>query len=183
MMVLALATLGCVDKSDDDVGDETSTAGDGDGDGDPSGDGDGDPSGDGDGDPSGDGDGDPSGDGDGDGDCGLVEVCASAPDSDPFQVEALAVVDDCLEVTVAYSGGCEDHDFAACWDESIAESDPVQAWLWLDHDAHDDLCEAWITETRSFELEPLRARWIELYGPGPGTMIVHVGEESIALDI
>ena len=48
--------------------------------------------------------------------------------------------------------GCTDHDFTSCWNQSFAESNPVQAWLWIDHEAYGDVCLAYIETTLSFDL-------------------------------
>jgi hypothetical protein len=95
---------------------------------------------------------------------------------------SLTINGDCLDVEVGYSGGCEDHDFTSCWDESFAESDPVQAWLWIDHDAHNDLCEAYIQTTVSFDLTALREGWQEAYQADSGSIIIHVADQSIQYD-
>jgi hypothetical protein len=160
---------------DGDSGDGDGDSGDGDGD---SGDGDGD-SGDGDGD-SGDGDGD-GGDGDGDGDCpgADIGICQAPPPSDGFSIDGLAIVGDCLEVEVTYGGGCEDHTYDPCWDSSFAESNPVQATLWIDHDAMNDSCEAPIQEIWTIDLSSMKAAWQAAYQSQNGTIVLHVGPDSI----
>jgi hypothetical protein len=79
-----------------------------------------------------------------------------------------------LLVTVEYGGGCEVHDWTLCWDGSFAESFPVQAFLTLDHDANNDTCLALLTEQITFDLSELELAWIAGYGPGPGTILVHL---------
>jgi hypothetical protein len=166
-------------------GDGDGVPGDGDGDGVP-GDGDGVPGdGDGDGVP-GDGDGVP-GDGDGDGSPGTcpgdpVLVCDAEPPSDPFTVDNIAIVDDCLELTVSYSGGCETHTFSPCWDTSFAESNPVQAWLWVDHDAMNDACDAIIQDMWIIDLGAIKQAWQDAYQAQSGTIVLHVAGETIDYD-
>jgi hypothetical protein len=122
--------------------------------------------------------------GDGDGDCSGegVGICNSEPLSDGFTIEMMAIVGDCLELDVSYSGGCESHTFTSCWDQSFAESDPVQAWLWVDHDAKNDLCQAIVPDTWTIDLSALKQAWQIAYQSQTGTIILHVGGESINYD-
>jgi hypothetical protein len=60
------------------------------------------------------------------------------------------------------------------------ESNPVQVALELFHDAHDDACDAWITEERSFSLLPLQQAWKESYGSGPGEIVIHLGSTTVS---
>lgn len=49
---------------------------------------------------------------------------------------------DSLVVRVQYGGGCREHAFAL----RHQQFDPMGAELWLEHDAHDDACEALVTD-------------------------------------
>jgi hypothetical protein len=167
---------------DGDTGDGDGDTGDGDGD---TGDGDGD-TGDGDGD-TGDGDGD-TGDGDGDGDgddvclgAGIGD-CQQPPVSDAFDVSSLEIVGNCLEVHVSYGGGCETHAYDPCWDGSFAESFPVQATLWIDHDAMNDLCDAIVADTWAIDLGSMKSAWQAAYQSQSGSIVLHVGQQSIQYD-
>lgn len=101
---------------------------------------------------------------------------------DGYTLDGLAIAGDTLEITVSYSGGCEEHEFQLCWDGAFMESDPVQARLTLGHDAHGDACEAYLTETLIFGLEPLKQAWIDSYGGSTGTIILELGDQSLAYD-
>lgn len=111
-----------------------------------------------------------------------MNVCAAEPESDGFDLISVTIEDDCLVLEVGYSGGCTDHEFTSCWDQSFAESNPVQAWLWVDHEAFDDLCQAYIQTTVSFDLTELREAWQQAYQAQSGTIVLHVGAESIQYD-
>ncbi len=52
------------------------------------------------------------------------------------------IQNDTLYVTVGYSGGCKTHAF----DLMVDTSNPVQATLWLAHDADGDACEAYLVD-------------------------------------
>jgi hypothetical protein len=82
---------------------------------------------------------------------------------------------DTLQVSVGYGGGCEEHTFQICWpDGAFAESAPVQATLEIWHGGPVDNCEAWVAETLSFDLTPLKQAWKDAYGDGAGEIVVHV---------
>lgn len=128
--------------------------------------------------------GETTGDGDGDGDCSGagVGVCNDEPPTDGFTVDGMTIVGDCLEIDVSYSGGCADHTFSSCWDQSFAESDPVQAWLWIEHDSMNDPCDAIVQDTWTIDLSAMKQAWQEAYQSQSGTIILHVAGKSIDYD-
>jgi len=73
--------------------------------------------------------------------------------SDPFQPDTVSIEGNCLVVDVNYSGGCEPHDFFL---SLLPTMGPLPV-VTLAHNAHGDLCEAWIHERRSFDLSPLQS--------------------------
>ncbi len=84
-----------------------------------------------------------------------------------------------LLIDVGYSGGCEPHYWTLCWDEMFMESDPVQANLELFHDSSGDMCEAYINDTLSFDLDELRDAYETSYGGEGATVILNlVGDEK-----
>lgn len=108
-----------------------------------------------------------------------LPVCY-ADNGDPLEIDAVVLEGDELVVTVSYGGGCETHDITLCWpDQHFMESDPVQVNLEIFHDAHDDACEAYITEDRRLSVAPLRDAWHEAYGPGAGVITMHIGGLSL----
>lgn len=110
---------------------------------------------------------------------GYLPDCRTA-EGDPFQVDDVRVVGDTLELDVAYGGGCETHDFSLCWpDGAFMESSPVQASLEVLHDDHGDACDAWLSETVSLDLVPLKAAYRAAYG-GSGTILINVAGEQVA---
>ena len=103
-----------------------------------------------------------------------VAVCDGSEVVDPFTILNAAVVDHELQLTVEYSGGCEVHDFGACWDESFAESEPVQVGLLISHEDFDDPCDALPVEMIAFDLSPVRNAWIDAYQQLSGTITLNV---------
>ena len=105
-------------------------------------------------------------------DCGLGDNACGA--SDPLTIDSAMIAGDALVTQVTYGGGCQEHLISLCWDDSFAESDPVQAWIGLSHDAQDDECDALITEMRSIDLSPLREAYQAGYQTENGEIILHL---------
>jgi cysteine-rich repeat protein len=105
--------------------------------------------------------------------CGY-EVGESCEGSDPLVIQGAAIKGDELVVDVQYGGGCEQHDLGICWDGAFAESDPVQIWIGVSHDAHGDLCDALISEQRALDLTPQKTAYQEGYQTENGTITIHL---------
>lgn len=111
-----------------------------------------------------------------------LPVCY-ADRGDSLSIDGAVIEGDDLVVTVGYGGGCESHDIVLCWpDQAFAESYPVQASLELFHDAHDDMCDAYLTEDRRLSLAPLSAAWHDAYGAGSGSITIHIGGYDLSYD-
>ncbi|MCF8372931.1 MAG: hypothetical protein K9H64_15020 [Bacteroidales bacterium] len=76
---------------------------------------------------------------------------------DGFAISEVEILGDCIYVTVGYSGGCTEHDFmlGVVWPECGTPPVPPPV-LYLCHNANGDLCEAYITETVTFDLSLLQ---------------------------
>lgn len=112
--------------------------------------------------------------------CGPIPIAScddlSPFDGDGFELGALSVTGDTLTVEVSYSGGCQPHYFRLCYDPAFLESFPVQAALRLEHDGQGDPCEAYPTETRAFDLTPLRDAYVEAYREEHATVVLRLGD-------
>ncbi len=86
---------------------------------------------------------------------------ADYPD-DPFTIKSAKVNGDCFEVTVGYSGGCEEHELKLVNFKPKTTQAEVSADLRLTHNSFGDMCEAYITRTVAFDLTPLRIPGQEL---------------------
>ena len=73
-------------------------------------------------------------------------------DSDPFQLNGLRNDSSILMIDVAYSGGCEEHDFELIWPEVVTMIYPPRYTVILNHDAKEDACEAYLSTTLYFDL-------------------------------
>ena len=103
-------------------------------------------------------------------------VLAGAGDwgDDHYVANSAAVEGHALTVEVSYAGGCRRHIFTLVISQSFMESDPVQLPAELVHEANGDACEAWLTNVRVFDLDLVRTRYRQFYGPGPGTVVLRV---------
>eukprot|EP00634_Sargassococcus_sp_CCMP2135_P016200 CAMPEP_0198656514 /NCGR_PEP_ID=MMETSP1467-20131203/9944_1 /TAXON_ID=1462469 /ORGANISM="unid. sp., Strain CCMP2135" /LENGTH=150 /DNA_ID=CAMNT_0044392557 /DNA_START=163 /DNA_END=615 /DNA_ORIENTATION=- len=95
--------------------------------------------------------------------------------SHPYELGSATITGDTLDVEVSFSGGCEPHFFRLCYGPAFMESNPVQARVRLEHDSQNDACEAYLTETRSFDLSHLRRAYQAAYREASGTVILRLG--------
>ena len=72
---------------------------------------------------------------------------------DPFEVNQVEINGNCLKINVSYSGGCAEHEFKLLWYPNRCGTPPEM--LELVHNANGDLCEAYPSETVSFDLSQL----------------------------
>lgn len=108
----------------------------------------------------------------------FVTEC-DAFEGDGYETRELTIDGDDLRVALSYSGGCEEHLFRVCWNQSFMESFPVQVSLDLQHEGNDDACEAYLDEELVISLTALREAYEEGYRTDAGTIIIGIGGESI----
>ena len=99
---------------------------------------------------------------------------------DPADVHEAWVEGDLLHLRVSYGGGCGEHDFALRFSRPFLESDPVQAPLYLAHDAKGDPCRAIVGRELVFDLTPLKQSYREAYGRSDGTIDLRVFAPGVA---
>lgn len=104
-----------------------------------------------------------------------VQECGAPGPGDGYFFDDVFITGDILTLSVSYSGGCGTHDFVSCWTGIFAESDPVQTDLEVVHFA-DDPCEAIEAEDVQLDLTPIRDAWNASFGPGSGTVVVHLAD-------
>lgn len=86
-------------------------------------------------------------------------------EKDAFRIGAVKLSGDTLKITVGFGGGCRAHEFFLfCNASAIYESNPPQVDLYLSHNANGDMCDAYLTETRSFELTSLKSLGFPVLG-------------------
>ena len=97
--------------------------------------------------------------------------------SDSYFFQTANIDGDTLQLTVSYSGGCEEHEFKLVAWNYFLESNPVQAHVLLAHNANGDLCRGWIKEVLHFDLSPLKQAYQRLYSDA-GPLIVNLRDLS-----
>jgi hypothetical protein len=71
---------------------------------------------------------------------------------------------DVLTLFVQYGGGCKPHDFRLFGSRRFLESYPVQADVFLSHNANGDACKALISDSLRFSLQRLKETYQMYYG-------------------
>jgi hypothetical protein len=70
-----------------------------------------------------------------------------------------------LKLTVVSGGGCQEHGYSLTMTPAaFMESYPVQANIYLRHDAHDDPCDAIVTDSVVFDLAAIIELYKQMYG-------------------
>lgn len=105
---------------------------------------------------------------------GEEPACAALCDrfflvNDQADIKSMSLVGNCLKTEVMFGGGCEDHDLKVVWDGNFFESFPPQVHLFVQHNAHNDFCEALLFQTLQVDVSPLQ-------DPGGNETILHVFE-------
>lgn len=72
---------------------------------------------------------------------------------DSFKINSAKRINDILEISISYSGGCKQHNFEVLWDGVVYTDPPCYMNLLIIHNANNDNCEALITETISIDLK------------------------------
>ena len=86
----------------------------------------------------------------------IASVYSKLP-SDPFTINDAKIEDNCLQISLSFAGGCEAHEFIMTY-AALPGFDKYDynGKLTLGHNSHGDMCEAYITQTISFDLKPLQ---------------------------
>ena len=107
----------------------------------------------------------------------------SAP-RDNILINGISIVGNKLVINASYGGGCKDHVFQLVASDEWLESYPVQTYILLSHEDHDDLCDAFFTERFIFNLSPLKDRYQELYKENSATIKLRIegGSEVIPIE-
>lgn len=92
--------------------------------------------------------------------------------TDDYLLRDATITDDTLRLVVSYSGGCEAHEFTLITSGMFLESSPVQLVISVAHNANDDPCEAFPTETITFDLTGIKTLYQEAYQQDQGTIIL-----------
>ncbi len=94
--------------------------------------------------------------------------------TDEYALNSAAITDDTLNISVSYSGGCEDHQFTLVVSDTFLESFPVQLHASIAHNANGDTCEAYPTENYRFDLTAIKKMYQTAYRQKAGTIILRL---------
>ena len=94
--------------------------------------------------------------------------------TDEYVLNSATITGDTLNVSVSYSGGCEDHQFTLVVSDGFLESFPVQLHASIAHNANGDTCEAYPTENYRFNLTPIKTLYQNAYRQEAGTIILRL---------
>ena len=93
---------------------------------------------------------------------------------DEYVLNSATITDDTLDISVSYSGGCEDHQFTLVVSDTFLESFPVQLHASIAHNANGDTCEAYPTDNYRFDLTPIKKMYQTAYRQKSGTIILRL---------
>lgn len=85
-----------------------------------------------------------------------LEKCDAPKVSEVTNLRPLYLEKNALALELGYGGGCKAHSFRLCTDGALTKSNPGQLRLWVMDDGEHDPCEAFITETKVFDLSSLK---------------------------
>ena len=91
----------------------------------------------------------------------ILEDPGTAMLSDPFEITGAEIIDDCLMITVRYSGGCKPHEFRLTC-TLLPDFSSYSGILKLSHNANGDHCKALCTGNVYFDLTGLQESGLNL---------------------
>ncbi len=96
---------------------------------------------------------------------------------DAAKIDSIGIVGEKISIKVSYSGGCKEHVFRLYVWHGFSKTNPLQAEIFLSHDARDDQCEAYLTGTYDFDLSELK-NYVRTKFKGPGTIYLRIYEPN-----
>ena len=103
------------------------------------------------------------------------EIASSGLSTDEAKIGSAIISSDVLTLFVQYGGGCKPHDLKLFGSRRFLESYPVQANVFLSHNANGDACKALISDSLRFSLQRLKETYQMYYG-GRGTILLRLHE-------
>jgi hypothetical protein len=106
----------------------------------------------------------------------IVDEGFIAPQSNGrFNVESMDINGSILELSVSYSGGCEEHFFKLYSDQMYMKSYPPQLNLFLEHIDNNDRCRAMIIKKLAFDLTGIEY-------PGTNELVIHLNNTKLTVN-
>ena len=91
---------------------------------------------------------------------------------DLLNITDVSLINDILNFTVGYSGGCKEHLIELFALKEIAKSNPARVSVNLSHFANGDMCEAYVTRKMQFDLKPLKQFLKNSHGINDGVILI-----------
>jgi hypothetical protein len=88
--------------------------------------------------------------------------------ADAVSIKDASVIGDSLTMLVAFSGGCKPHDFKVISNGAMMKSMPPQMNVMVSHNAHEDMCEALLTQDVTVSLEAIKQQ------ASSGGVVIHL---------
>lgn len=84
-------------------------------------------------------------------------------ESDNYTLKKVTYADGQLLFDVSFSGGCKEHSFDLVVEDGILKTMPPGLRVFLKHESNDDMCEAWISEIVSVNVDDLinKVNWLQ----------------------
>jgi hypothetical protein len=86
---------------------------------------------------------------------------------------------DDLVLEVGYSGCNLGHPVDLCWNGLWIRTLPVQVDLQLDHDDLDEACDAYFSESHTFDLTAMRVEYQAGYPNSTPTIMINIGQLTV----
>lgn len=87
-----------------------------------------------------------------------------------------AVRDGAVRADVHFAGGCEPHQFRACWSGEFASGEPPAVTIDVQHRANGDTCERTLQSPLSVDLEPIKQAYEQAFGESGPLRVEWAGE-------
>lgn len=95
----------------------------------------------------------------------ITDLPADSLRRDGFALKKIVIFADTLVLDITHGGGCKEHEYALFMSPSVfGESYPVQANLYLQHQADGDACKALLQPKLCFNLRPVAEQYRKFYG-------------------
>lgn len=91
---------------------------------------------------------------------------------DQLNVNTVLLNNDEIKFNVSYSGGCKEHAVELFALKEIQKSNPAQVTILLSHNANNDMCEAYLTKTVSFNLSNLKNHLTSTYNISDKVLLI-----------
>ena len=91
---------------------------------------------------------------------------------DEYVLNSAVIIEDRLELSISYSGGCAKHEFTLVCSSTFEDSSPAQLRVSLAHNANNDPCEAFPTDEYHFDLNPIKVLYQTTYQQEAGGVIL-----------